>query len=362
MKTPVSNASAVGGKVASNWERPAVITKANLFGKGFANWAFNPMDGCSFGCPFCFAPEVSTSKMTAHLSEHSVTSADGAWGNYQLLRTWDEERFLTSLDAAWEPSQLNVTASWRSAILMSSTTDPYQPIIAAQKPQGRQLQRELNRMRKQALQLILGHSANLVRVLTRSPLARRDFDLFKEFGPRLTFGMSLPTLREDLIRMYEPHAPSASDRLSTLHRAKKMGLHVFVVMSPIYPDCDENDLRNTLNAVAALDPITIFCEPLNIRGGIAARVLNGNDGPPPQALQALASEETWRNYAFGCLRTVQVLSEELGIQGRIHLWPPKALADDGWVQRMIDPSGYRAWLDFWWKRESEWPSLSVNPP
>jgi DNA repair photolyase len=71
---------------------------------------------------------------------------------------------------------------WRSAILMSSTTDPYQPIAGAQKPHGRQLQRDVARMRRRALELILNESVQLVRVLTRSPLACRDFDLFKEFG------------------------------------------------------------------------------------------------------------------------------------------------------------------------------------
>ncbi len=47
-----------------------------------------------------------------------------------------------------------------------------------------------------------------VRILPRSPLARADFDLFKSFGRRLLSGMSLPTLRNDLARVYEPKAPA----------------------------------------------------------------------------------------------------------------------------------------------------------
>lgn len=346
--------------IAASWGRPAIITKANLFRKSFANWAFNPIDGCSYGCPFCFVPEVSTCHLAPQLSEQGVTSPDGDWGNYQLIRTWDDAQFIKSLNATWEPLKPDCAPGWRSAILMSSTTDPYQP-IAGPNIRGKQLQRDLQRMRRRALELILNESSQLVRVLTRSPLASRDFELFREFGPRLTFGMSLPTLREDLIRMYEPNAPKASERLKTLHRAKKKGLHVYVVISPIYPDCDESDLRDTLEAVAALDPITIFCEPLNVRGGIAARVLNGMCVPSPCALRALSGEEAWQDYAFGCLRTVQVLSEKLGIQERIHLWPAKSLGDEGMVQRMPDPSGYRAWLDYWWNRESEWPACDVYP-
>lgn len=46
-----------------------------------------------------------------------------------------------------------------------------------------------------------------VRILTRGPLARQDFDLYGKFGDRLLFGMSLPTLDNDLARIDELHAP-----------------------------------------------------------------------------------------------------------------------------------------------------------
>ena len=36
------------------------------------------------------------------------------------------------------------------------------------------------------------HSSLNVRILTRRPLAKLDFDLYRSFGERLVFGMSLP--------------------------------------------------------------------------------------------------------------------------------------------------------------------------
>src|SRR5205823_3705538 len=84
-------------------------------------------------------------------------------------------------------------------------------------------------------------------ILTRSPLARADFDLFKTFGSRLLFGMSLPTLRNDLAKVYEPKAPAPSQRLAALRAAKQAGLHVFVAVAPTYPECDEADLRAKLS-------------------------------------------------------------------------------------------------------------------
>lgn len=71
-----------------------------------------------------------------------------------------------------------------------------------------------------------------VRILTRSPLVRADFDLFQSFGKRLLFGMSLPTLRNDLARIYEPKAPAPSQRLATLKAARKAGFHVYIAIAP----------------------------------------------------------------------------------------------------------------------------------
>ena len=73
---------------------------------------------------------------------------------------------------------------------------------------------------RRSLELIRDHSTLNVRILTRSPLAKRDFDLFQTFGKRLVFGMSLPTSRDDLARFYEPPAPSPIQRLKTLQSAK----------------------------------------------------------------------------------------------------------------------------------------------
>jgi DNA repair photolyase len=110
------------------------------------------------------------------------------------------------------------------------------------------------------------------RILTRSPLAKTDFDLFKTFDDRLLFGMSLPTLRNDLARVYEPHAPAPSQRLATLRAAKEAGLNVYVAVAPTYPECDEEDLRATLEAVADLEPVTVFHEPINIRAENVTRI------------------------------------------------------------------------------------------
>jgi DNA repair photolyase len=74
--------------------------------------------------------------------------------------------------------------------------------------------------------------------------------------------MSLPTLRNDLAKVYEPKAPAPSQRLAALRAAREEGINVYVAVAPTYPECDEKDLRATLQAVAELKPATVFTSQL----------------------------------------------------------------------------------------------------
>jgi DNA repair photolyase len=210
---------------------------------------------------------------------------------------------------------------------------------------------------RRSLELIRDQSTLNVRVLTRSPLARADFDLFKSFGKRLLFGMSLPTLRNDLAKVYEPKAPAPSQRLATLHAAKQAGLHVYVAMAPTYPECDEADLSATLTALAELDPVTIFHEPINIRAENVARIERHAEsmGVELAVRKHFATRETWQNYAVNALHTVSQLARKVGVEKHLHLWPDKSLGNQALAERMPNPQQYLKRLEHWWHRVSEWP-------
>lgn len=145
-------------------------------------------------------------------------------------------------------------------------------------------------MVEEALIAIRDKSKLNVRILTRSPLARKHFDLFKTFGNRLVFGMSLPTLNNRLAGVYEPKAPSPCQRFEMLKKAKEAGLHVFVAVAPTYPECDEADLRKTLSDIKKVDPITNVHEPINIRAENVALIAGGTGWPIMQCSQMLVAE------------------------------------------------------------------------
>ena len=81
----------------------------------------------------------------------------------------------------------------------------------------RRLGLHARRLVRRSLELIRDHSTLDVRSLTRSPLARADFDLFQSFGPRLLFGMS---------------AHVAQRSRQCLRAARAAGLHVYVASRP----------------------------------------------------------------------------------------------------------------------------------
>ncbi|HAB16332.1 MAG TPA: hypothetical protein DCE44_07765 [Verrucomicrobiales bacterium] len=338
------------------WSSPAVIAPNNFVYKSLSNWAFNVAVGCSHACRFCYVPSAATIKQRPKLSEFGVKDPDSEWGEYVLLRPWDEDKFLASLRAAENTLRSLLKPDGNRAVMYCSTTDPYQ-VIHHPAPERRQILAQHARwLVRRSLELIRDHSTLNVRILTRSPLARSDFDLFKSFGPRLLFGMSLPTLRNDLAKVYEPKAPAPSQRLAALRAAREAGLHVYVAVAPTYPECDEADLRATLRAVAELEPVTVFHEPINIRAENVERIESHARGLGViLKTDVFATRERWQDYAINSLQTVERLAEELGLADRLHLWPDKSLGNAGMTDRQINPKEHIRWLRRWWGRLSEWP-------
>jgi len=318
---------------------PAVITLNNFKFKSLSNWSYNISFGCLHGCSFCYVPATAAIKAEKALETREVIPkqwqrerleghhwGDLHWGEYSLLRTWDEAKFRKSLAAAEKCKK--VAPDSNRAIMFCTTTDPYQTFSIPGNPEKTKLLNDqCAGLVTKALRLILEESTLNVRILTRSPLAKRDFPLFKEFGNRLTFGMSLPTLDDKLSQIYEPGAPGPAVKLKTLQAAVDAGLHVFVALAPTVPDDGEDGLRRALKEIVKLKPITIFHEPINLRAENVQRISN-----KARALgrtirsEVFESRERWREYAFEQFLLVEKIARDLKIpEGGLHLWPDQDL-------------------------------------
>ena len=355
-RSPLNGCEGQGSPV-DFWPHSAVIAPNNFVFKSLSNWSFNIAVGCSHGCSFCYVPSAATIKQGAALDRFGVTDPDGQWGSYVLLRRWDEKKFLASLSAAENTPKEQLKPDGNRAVIYCSTTDPYQVIYHQDFQKRKELARAARHLVTRSLELIRDNSTLNVRILTRSPLARLDFELFKSFEHRLVFGMSLPTLRDDLSRVYEPKAPAPSQRLVTLRKAKEAGLHVYVAMAPTYPECDRDDLATTLEAVSKLEPITVFMEPINIRAENVRRI-EAHAAALGMTLKTdvFSSNERWQTYAREALKLVHTLAKDYGLSRRLHLWPDKVLGSQTSLRAVPSKIAYKEWLEKKWSRISEWPT------
>ena len=163
------------------WHAPAVIAENNFIYKSLSNWAFNVAVGCSHACRFCYVPSAATIKQGARLAEYGVKDPDAEWGDYLLLRPWDEEKFLASLRSAENTPRKQLKPDGNRAVIYCSTTDPYQVIHHPDPARQRELAEHARFLVRRSLELIRNESTLNVRILTRSPLA-----IVASVSPRFT--------------------------------------------------------------------------------------------------------------------------------------------------------------------------------
>lgn len=361
------------------------IQRNNFLHKSLSDWSCNIALGCLHGCRFCYVPETSANKQTTILGRHGIDDPDEQWGRYTLLRRWDESTFMASLKSGEKVAADKLSVDGNRAVMFCTTTDPYMVFTKEHSDNYQRMNAQRSFIMRRSLELIRDHSTLNVRILTRGGAAVKDFELFRSFGNRLMFGMSLPTLNENWLKVYEPYAPSASSRLKTLLAARAAGLHVYVAVAPTTPDCDRGDLDRTFQALKAVDPITIYHEPINIRANNVERIAaHAREIGQTVTLDVFENTTSWAAYALGQLRLVQKVAAEHGWSDRLHLWPDPDLRFDakskgarfsfGNFQRMLHGGGrdarqtkqadsvalvqHQAWIDGWWARVSEWPGTN----
>ncbi len=81
-----------------------------------------------------------------------------------------------------------------------------------------------------------------VSVLTKSPLALRDIDLYERMAKRLpvSVNLSVPTLDEEAWRATEPHTPSPMARLDAVAELRSRGIDSGVLIAPLMPGINDD--------------------------------------------------------------------------------------------------------------------------
>jgi len=166
------------------------------YGFGFA---LSPYRGCGHGCLYCYVREYPNA---LHGQEE--------WGRWSAPK-------LNAPELLWaQRHKLH-----NQCVFLASATDPYQP-----------LEREF-RLTRRCLEVLLECPTTRVLLHTRSPLVLQDLDLLKQFGSRLSVGLSIPTDDDTVRQVVQPRAPHIPRRRPPVDRLSAAGIQVGISVAPL---------------------------------------------------------------------------------------------------------------------------------
>ena len=209
-----------------------------------ADFVINPYIGCGFGCKYCYAKFMAKFVAGKHGLSEDKKALQQQWGKWVVPKIKEVKNFENEL-----LKMANKLAG--RTILLSSVTDPYQPVEAKYK-----LTRKILRIWAK----VAPKNANL-EILTRSALILRDIDLFAKIK-NLTIGMSISILPKNKFRKIEPYSPLIDVRIKTLHELKQAGLNVYAFVAPVWPS-EVDKLIETLERLRKLGIPVQYIELLN---------------------------------------------------------------------------------------------------
>ncbi len=174
----------------------SILSKSRIPG---VDYCINPYVGCSHGCRYCYATFMK--RFTGHTEP---------WGSFVDVKT-----------NAPEVLHRQMKKADRGHALISSVTDPYQPI------------EERHKLTRRCLEVLLPHQSS-VNILTKSPLVLRDLDLLKQFK-EMEVGITITTDDDEIRKIFEPHAPPIEGRIQALKALFEAGLKTYAFIGPLLP-------------------------------------------------------------------------------------------------------------------------------
>jgi DNA repair photolyase len=176
---------------------------------GFS-YTINPYRGCTHACKFCFARKT-----------HTYLGFDAGQ---------DFEREIVVKVNVPEVLRAELARpSWKQELVaLGTNTDPYQWVESRY------------RMMPEILDA-LEQADTPVSVLTKSPLAMRDVEIYERMSKHLpvSVNLSVPTLDEKAWRATEPHTPSPSARLDAVAELRSRGIDSGVLIAPLMPGIND---------------------------------------------------------------------------------------------------------------------------
>lgn len=205
-----------------------------------ANWSMNPYQGCEHGCVYCYA------RIT-----HEY------WG--YSAGTQFEKNILIKKEAPALLAKKLKSKTWKGEMIMlSGNTDCYQPA-----------EKKFEITRK-LLEVCLKYNQP-VGIITKNALVCRDIDILKQLAEKnlVQVHLSITTLDESLRRAMEPRTSSGANRLKTIEHLSKHNIPVHVMLAPIIPGLNSDEVFDICQAVAKAGAKSLNHTMVRLNGAIA---------------------------------------------------------------------------------------------
>lgn len=198
-----------------------ILNEVNSTDIGF-KWSLNPYQGCEHGCMYCYARPTH---------EYWGFGAGLDFETKLIVKKNAPELLRKELS---KPSHKVGTA------MLSGNTDCYQPI-----EREYQITREL-------LKVFLEFK-HPVSIVTKNHLILRDVDLLTEMAKLnlVHVNLSINSLNENIRRSLEPRTATAQQRLKCLEELRKQNIPTGVLIAPVIPGLNDNEIPEILKQTAA---------------------------------------------------------------------------------------------------------------
>ncbi len=181
--------------------KTSIIYEPRGKAREYCELAANLYRGCSHRCSYCYAP--ATLYMTKE-NFYKPTPRTGV-----INKFYDDAAYLESIGE-------------KRTILLSFTTDPYQPLDVKQQ------------LSRQAIQILHQHKLK-VSILTKGgKRSERDFDLLSKSPELSEYGATLVFTDEEYRKEIEGGAAPTNERIEALKKAHDMGIPTYVSLEPVW--------------------------------------------------------------------------------------------------------------------------------
>jgi DNA repair photolyase len=187
----------------------------------FFSWSVNPYRGCFHACAYCYARPTHE-----YLSFGAGTDFD--------------RKIVIKPEAPALLREAFDVPRWKGErVVFSGVTDCYQPLEASY------------RLTRGCLEVCVEYR-NPAGVISKSPLVERDIDVMQELSRVAGFSIfvSVPFWNEAHARAIEPFVTTPARRVRIIERLAKAGIRVGVMVAPIIPGLNDEDMGEVLRAAA----------------------------------------------------------------------------------------------------------------